>query len=160
MKLFVLGQYTAGRPPLSQLPKPLIAIRSDRLVVSLISDQGYFTFLYGYTKYNIHNWEGGRKESKKKQVQEERSLRYFPSILLAIASMYSSESLTNSPGMLTHSLTLAKPASESTGSSSCFSRPSDFPQLLSTVFFCSLLCSASFYLLTLGPSFPRSVPVS
>ena len=24
----------------------------------------YFTFLYGRTKHNIHNWEGGRKENK------------------------------------------------------------------------------------------------
>ena len=35
-----------------------MAIRSDRLVVSLISDQGHYTFLYGYTK---HNREDGRK---------------------------------------------------------------------------------------------------
>ena len=34
---------------------------SDRLVVSLISGQGYFTFLYRHTK---HNREGGRKENK------------------------------------------------------------------------------------------------
>ena len=33
-------------------------------MVSLISDQGYFTSLFGHTKHNIHNWEGGRKEDK------------------------------------------------------------------------------------------------
>ena len=37
---------------------------SDCLVVSLISGLGYFPFLYGHTKHNIHTWEGGRKENK------------------------------------------------------------------------------------------------
>ena len=41
-----------------------MAIRSDRLVVSLISDQWYFTFLDGHTKHNIRNRESGRKENK------------------------------------------------------------------------------------------------
>ena len=40
-----------------------MAIRSDRLVVSLISDQGYYTYLYGYAK---HNREGGRMEETNK----------------------------------------------------------------------------------------------
>ena len=40
-----------------------MAIRSDRLVVSLISDLGYYTFLYGYAR---HNREGGRKEQTNK----------------------------------------------------------------------------------------------
>ena len=39
--------------------KPLMAIRSDRFVVSLISEQGHYAFRYGHTK---HNWEGGGKE--------------------------------------------------------------------------------------------------
>ena len=38
--------------------------RSDRLVVSLISGQGYYTFLYRHTKHNMHNREGGRKEAR------------------------------------------------------------------------------------------------
>ena len=37
---------------------------SDRLVVSLISGQRYFTFLFGHIKHNIHNREGARKENK------------------------------------------------------------------------------------------------
>ena len=32
-------------------------------MVSLISGQGYFPFLSGHTKHNIHNREGGRKEN-------------------------------------------------------------------------------------------------
>ena len=114
---------------------------SGRLVVSLISGQGYFTFLYGHTKHNIHNREGGRKENKQSrtwvvQAQEERSLWYFSSILWAITNVYSSETPTKSPGMLTHLLTLANPASQSTGSSSC--------SLLPTAQFCRLFSSASF----------------
>ena len=38
---------------------------SNHLVVSLISSQGYFTFLYKHTK---HNREGGRKENKQSQT--------------------------------------------------------------------------------------------
>ena len=37
---------------------------SDCLVISLISSQRYFTFLYRHTKHNIHNREGGRIENK------------------------------------------------------------------------------------------------
>ena len=33
-------------------------------MVSLVSGQGYFLFLYRRTKHNIHNWEGGGKENK------------------------------------------------------------------------------------------------
>ena len=32
---------------------------SDHLVVSFIFGQEYFTFLYGHTKHNIHDREGG-----------------------------------------------------------------------------------------------------
>ena len=42
-----------------------MAIRSDHLVVSLISDQGHYTFLYGHTK---HNREGGRNEQTRAWV--------------------------------------------------------------------------------------------
>ena len=43
--------------------KLLMAIRSDRLVVFLISDQRHYTFLYRYAK---HNLEGGGKEQTNK----------------------------------------------------------------------------------------------
>ena len=98
---------------------------SDRLVVSLISGQGYFTFLYGHTKHNIHNREGERKKEQTNtdlgelQAQEGRSFWHFPSILWAITSLYSSGTPTKSPGMLTHPLTLANLESQSTGISSC-----------------------------------------
>ena len=52
--------------------KPLMAIKSDRLVVSLISDQGHYTFLYGHTK---HNQEGGRKETTKHGLGSASSAR-------------------------------------------------------------------------------------
>ena len=41
---------------------------SDRQVVSLVSGQGYFTFLYGHTKHNIHKREGRRKENKQTRI--------------------------------------------------------------------------------------------
>ena len=49
--------------------------------------------------------------------------------LQAIASMYSSETPTKSPGILTHLLTLSNPASQFTGSSSRLSRLSASPVL-------------------------------
>ena len=71
-----------------------MAIRSDRLVVSLISDQGYYKLLFGHTK---HNREGGRKEQMNKNglgsVPSTRkwSLWHFLCILWAKANVYSSE---------------------------------------------------------------------
>ena len=53
----------AGWPHNISSLKPLMAIRSYRLVVSLISDQRHYTFLYRYAK---HNWEGRIKEQTNK----------------------------------------------------------------------------------------------
>ena len=64
------------------------------------------------------------------QTQEGRYLWRFPSILWAIASVYLSEILTKSPGMLTHLLTLANAASESTHPGSHLLSPADYPVLL------------------------------
>ena len=54
-----MWQYTTGRP--HYLKYTIYSWPLDRQEVSLISDQGYFTFIYGHTK---HNWEGRRKEEK------------------------------------------------------------------------------------------------
>ena len=70
-----------------------MAIRSDRLVVSLISNQGYYTFLYRHTKHNQ------RVKEKNKQTwgwvsskcKKERSLWHFLCTLWANMSMCSSE---------------------------------------------------------------------
>ena len=131
---------------------------SDCQVVSLISGQEYFTFLYEHTKYNQ---EGGRKEKKhglglapnarKGEVCD--TFMLLSVHLQAIASVYSSEIPTKSPGMLTHLLTLAIPACGSTHLSSRLLSPADC-LVLTTSLFCLLLCSA------LGPSFPRPLPVS
>ena len=52
---------------LCQYPSPAdpyyLNFLEHRLMVSLISDQGHYTFLYGHTK---HNREGGRKEQTNK----------------------------------------------------------------------------------------------
>ena len=118
---------------------------SNHLVVYLISGQGYFTFLYGHTKHNIHNQEGGRKEnkqsrtlvsSKRKKGEVCDTFTLLSVHLWASMSVYSSEIPTRPPGMLTHPLTLANLASESTGPSSC--------SLLPTALFCLPLSTASF----------------
>ena len=115
---------------------------SDCQVVSLIFSQGYFTFLYGHQKHNIHNREGGRKENKQTRtwVSTKRkkgevcdTFVQLSVHLQAIAGVYSSEIPTKSPGMLTHSLTLANPASGFTHPSSRLSF-ADCP-ILSTGFF-------------------------
>ena len=58
---YVFQYLSADRPQYLNFLKPLMSIRSDRLVVSLISDQGHYTFIYWYTK---HNREGGRKNKR------------------------------------------------------------------------------------------------
>ena len=74
-----------------------MAIRSGRLVFSLISDQGYYTFIYVHAK---HNREGGRKEQTNKHwLGSAPSARggipwHFLFIPWANASVYSSETPT------------------------------------------------------------------
>ena len=64
---------------------------------------------------------------------------------LVYSSVYTSEIPTKPPGKLTHPLTLANPASVSTGPSSHLSLTVGFPRLLSTALSwwlpCSVLCS-------------------
>ena len=111
----------------------------DCLVVSLTSGQGYFTFLYGHTRHNIQTrgWKKRRTNNhghglapivRKKFV----ILLYISVHLWAIASVYSSEIPTQALGMLTHPLTLAKPASGSTGPSNRLSLTVGFSRLLLT----------------------------
>ena len=52
-----MGQDTTGRSPLSQPPKPLMALRSSNVF-------SHFQPGVYHTKHNIHNREGGRKENK------------------------------------------------------------------------------------------------
>ena len=66
--------------------------------------------------------------------------------LKAITNMYSSESPTKSPEMLTHPFTLAKPASQSTGSSSCSLLPTaQFYRLVYSVPFSVLVSSVQLW---------------
>ena len=172
-----MWQYIAGRSPLFQPPKPLIAI---------LSSSGFFHLRPGvfHISLETHKTQRTQRRGLKKrkqtntdlaklQVQEGRSLWHFPSILWAITSGYLSKIPTKSSGMLTHPLMLANPASESThpSSLSCWlpcsvhfsalpsSLDCQFPPtsvdcpVLSTCLFCPLL-------LTLGPSVPRLLPVS
>ena len=126
---------------------------SDRLVVSPISGQGYFTFLYGHTKHNIHNRERGRKENKQTRIWFSSkpkkgvvcdNFAELSAHLWANASVYSGEIPTKLPGTLTHPLMLANAASESTGPSSC--------SLLFTASFCRLPPSVDCPVLSLPSS--------
>ena len=63
MFLYMCNNTPASWPQNLSSLKTLMAIRSDRLVVSLISNQEHCTFLYRYAK---HNWEGGIKEQTNK----------------------------------------------------------------------------------------------
>ena len=86
-----------GEPHYISFLKPLMAIRSDCLVVSLTSDPGHYTFLYRYAK---HNWEGGRKEKTNKHgLGLASSARKGKSVTLCIlwanVSVYSNEIVTS-----------------------------------------------------------------
>ena len=139
-----LRQYTTGWPRLNHSGS------SDRLVVSLISGQGYFTLPYGHTKHNIHNREGGRKEQTWILVSSKRKKGEVCDTFLAFCELSQAciraKLLAESPGMLTHLLTLANQASGSTG--------------LDPALFCWLPCSVDQSWLppsqsSLGPSFLR-----
>ena len=111
------------------------SLPSGRLVVSLISDQGYFTFLYGHTKHKL-------------QAQEEGSLRHFPSILCICGiarACIRAKIPAKSPGMLTHPLTLANPPSGFTYPSSHPLSHDDCPILSTSMFYSgTFLPSSSF----------------
>ena len=128
---------------------------SDRLVVSLISH--FFTDTQN-TTYTTERVEEKRiNKHGLGLAQEGWSLWHFPSILWAITSVNSSEIPTRPLRMLTHLLTLANSASQSTGSSSHLSRLSaspDFCRLLSPVD-CAVLLLTGLFCSLLGPSFPR-----
>ena len=77
-------------------------------MVFLISDQGYFTFLYGYTKDNIHpgGWKKRRTNSHglglapRARLEKSVILSLHYVLLWAKASAYSSEIPTKPLGML------------------------------------------------------------
>ena len=57
-----------------------MAIKSDRLVVSLTSDQGNYTFLYRYAKHNREG--GGKEETNKHKLGSAPSARRGKSVTL------------------------------------------------------------------------------
>ena len=132
------------------LNNPNYSWPSVRFVVSLISGQGYFTFLYGYTKHNIHNPEWGGRENKqtrtwvsskhKKGEDCDTFVQLFVH-LQAIMNLYSSEISTKPQRTLTHPLTLANPDLS--------------PQVLVPALFCRLPCSVYFSALSASPDFCR-----
>ena len=118
---------------------------SDRLVVSLISGQEYFTFPYRHTKHNIHNREGGRKENKQTLSWVSPKCKKGE---VCDTFLRNSHKVTSQ--MLTHLLMLANLAwvhtSYQSPALSCWLPCSAFFSWLSASLFCSLFCS-------LGPSF-------
>ena len=146
-----------------------MAIRSDRLEDSHISDQEYFTFLYGHTKHNMHNRGGGRKENKHGLGLALSARREkFVTLLCSSSSIcrlsrvcIRAKFLQSHKGMLTPLLTLANLVSQSTGSSSRLSRPSASPDFCRLPSFLdrSVLSTSidRLLLLTLGHPFPRPV---
>ena len=153
-----MWQHTAGRPPQSQPPKPLMAIRSS---------SGFSHFRSGvfHISLRTHKTQHTQPREWKKreqtntdlgflQAQEGRSLWHFPSILWAIAGVYSIKIPTKSPGTLAHPLTLANSASGSKNPSTRLPPTSVVCPVLSTSLFCPLLLTA------LGPSFLCPLPVS
>ena len=129
-----MWQCTTGRPT-PYINHWIYSCPSHRLVVSLISGQGYFTFLYGHTK---HNREEGRKENKQTQtwVSSKRKKGEVFDTFLAFCELSRACILTKLPQShqecwLIFLCWLNRP--ESTVSSNC--------SLLPTVLFCRLVCS-------------------
>ena len=81
-----------GDPHNISFLKPLMDNKSDRVVVSLTSKQGHYTFLYSHTK---HNREGGRKEQTNKHglgsapsARRRKSMWHFCAALRAFAGYH------------------------------------------------------------------------
>ena len=133
-------------------------------MVSLISGQEYFTFLYKHTKHNIHNREVAERKNKQTstdlgwlQVQEGGNLWHFPSILcfcgLSQACIRAKFQHSHKEHWLIHS----RWPTRSLG-----------PQVLAVTFlwpsaslnFCWLLSPADCPVQSLNLAFPRFLPVS
>ena len=111
--------------------------------------------LYKHTTDTAYITEGGRKKNKQARTwvsskcKKKEKFWHFSVVFsasVAIGSVYPSKILTQPPGTLTHSLTLADLASESTGPYSSLSN-----HLSLTVTFPQLLLTPSLLLTTLGP---------
>ena len=154
-----MWQYTAGRSPLSQPPEQLMAIRSSNGFSHL--QPGEFHIFFTNTQGTTYTTERVEEKRTNKHglglapsARREKfvTLSKHSVLLWAIASVYSSEIPTKSPGTLTHLLTLANPASGST-----------VPSLLSLLLaalFCRLPWSVLSSVLLWDFAFPRPVPVS
>ena len=127
-------------------PTPTISVSLNhlwpviRLVVFLISGQGYFTFLYRYAK---HNWDGER--TNKHGLELALSARggrlwHFLCILWANTSGYSGENSHKATGNTDLSSRVGQPGI--CGSTDASSRLYDFGLLPAS--FCSLLLTVSF----------------
>ena len=124
-------------------------------MVSLISGQGYFTFLYGRTKHNIHNQEGGRKENKQTRTWVSSKLKKGEVCDTFLAFGELSQGCIRAkipPSHLERWLILSywptRPLGPHIRAVTC--------SVLLTVLFCPLFCSASFS--WLPPSFPSLGP--
>ena len=108
-------------------------------MVSFISGRGHFSLLYKYTRHNIHNREGGRKEKQTPNARKEKFVTLSVVFLWPIASVYQSEIPTQPPGTLTRPLALADLVSKSTVSNSSLGSRLflnvALPRLLLTAFF-------------------------
>ena len=140
----------ASRSPLSQPPKPA----HDHPIVKwfLSSPARGISHCFTNTPDTTYTTESERKNKHElgltPSARREKFLTLFCGFLWAIASVYPSEIPTHSPGTLTHPLTLADQASESTGPSSSLScRISltvTFPRLLLTALEPCLSLSSGF----------------
>ena len=143
-------RYTAGRPPLSKLPKQLMAIRSSSGFSHLRSGEFHISLRTRKTQHTQprrwkkreQTWTWVCYKCKKEEVCD--SFVPLSVHLQAITSVYSSEIPTKSPGMLTHLLTLANLASGSTHPTSRLSPTSVDCSLLSNSVFCPLLLTVGF----------------
>ena len=125
-------------------------------MVSHISGQGYFTFLYGHTKHNIHNREGGRKENKQSRtwVSSKRKKGEVCDIFLAFCELSRACIRAKFPQSYQEcKLILSRWPTRHLSPhilEVAFS-------LLRTALFCWFLCSAFFSWLSASPDFSRLV---
>ena len=150
-----------GRPPLSQPPKPLMAIRSSSGFSHLRPGVFHISLQARKTQHTqLRRWKKRRTNNHGLGFAPSARREKFVTLLCSFLCICE-QSRACIRAKFPHShqecwLTLVDPASGSTGPSSRLSLTAGFPQLLFTALSCWLLFSVYLLLCRLGPWLPSS----
>ena len=165
-----MWQYTTGCTPLSQPPKPLMAIRSSSGFSHLLPR--VFYIFYGHTNTTYTTKRVEEKRTHKHTLRLALSARKKKFVILFLRSVYLWANVTMYQAKFpqSHQKCWLIPSHWPTRPLGPHTLAVGFLRLLLTTLYCQVPCSADcpvlppsldwLLLLTLGPSFPRPLPAS